>query len=574
MKTTKNKKGFTLVEVLLTLGAVTVLSASIYLALKPTSATAQVRVEQDNLNSLSTAIDRSFGLLGTYGGDPVTGAGGVTTARIIADGLAPRRMVSGASLLTDWGTSAAIASAAVARPGDAFTITYPATPAEVCAKLAAAVSNSVYDLKVGGSSVMAAGSLDPTATAEQCSHAGGAHMVFIYHSGLVSGTVVATMPSLTLPPAPPGAAPPSSSPIATPAGPASPAPPPPPTVPIVPGVGSPSPSAPSVPPPPAATTPPPPPVPAPAPAPAPAPSGAPQACQATSTTQTQTLHCEPQLGTWTQRRTVSTTCAPLDSSGNPLYYIDPATGLPASEAWNPPKALPPSPWVDVVNTCAPACIAPAPSLTPQTQTVPESALCPGGQIGSDTWTQNQSRTQSVVHVCSTPVGPVVDQPATYTAWANVGGKVGEVNTCASTCAAGPAYFGTQGTASPVLLQVGTTTTGLGAGFPNVSSVSYTATAAPGRTSGAYKANVTYMGQTVSISVSCVAPISANGYCEAYSPATTVGGGTFEVYVNAQTPIKGQSGSGPWTAHGWTYQLSSAPGCGGTATPVSPIRIQF
>ncbi|MBN8946742.1 MAG: prepilin-type N-terminal cleavage/methylation domain-containing protein [Rhodanobacter sp.] len=445
MKMAKNQnQGFTLVEVLLTLSAMTVLSAAIYMALKPTSATAQVKIEQDNLNRLSTSIDRSFGLLGTYAGDPVTGAGGVTTAQIIADGLAPKSMVSGTSLLTAWGTSAAIVSAAVVRPGDAFTITYPATPAEVCAKLAAAVSGSVYDLKIGGSSVMAAGNFDPVKAAQQCSQAGGATMVFVYHSGLVSGTVVAASP-LELPSAPAGPGAPGAAPIATPAGPALPVAPVPPAGPIAPGAGSPGLPAPatSIAPSPA-PAPVDPPVPAPAPALAPAPSGSPPPCQETSTTVTQNPACPAgQIGTWTRQQTVSTLCR--DKENN-------------YQAWNTAITTP-GPWVDVVNTCAPACVAPAPTVTPQTQTVPGSASCPVGQIGSDTWTQNQSRTQSVVHVCSTPVGPLVDQPATYTAWTDVGGRVGEVNTCAPAC--GPAPAPVAGSQACPAGQTGTITTSQG-----------------------------------------------------------------------------------------------------------------
>ena len=45
--------GFGLTETLLTLGAVSVLAAGIYMVLSPTSATAQTKIEQDNLQDLS-----------------------------------------------------------------------------------------------------------------------------------------------------------------------------------------------------------------------------------------------------------------------------------------------------------------------------------------------------------------------------------------------------------------------------------------------------------------------------------------------------------------------------------------
>ena len=60
--------GFGLVETLLVIGAVGALSLGIYMVLKPSSANAQAKVEQDNLRQLSSAIERSMGLLGTFEG--------------------------------------------------------------------------------------------------------------------------------------------------------------------------------------------------------------------------------------------------------------------------------------------------------------------------------------------------------------------------------------------------------------------------------------------------------------------------------------------------------------------------
>lgn len=93
-----------------------------------------------------------------------------------------------------------------------------------------------------------------------------------------------------------------------------------------------------------------------------------------------------------------------------------------------------TPWQTIADTCTPACVAPAPTLTPQGQTVGGSATCPAGQVGTDTWQQQQQRVQTVTYACSTPIGPVATNPATYSAWVDVGGRIGEVNTCAPTCA--------------------------------------------------------------------------------------------------------------------------------------------
>ena len=124
--------GFGLVETLLTLGALSALSLGIYLVLAPASAAAQAKREQDNLRDLSTAVDQSFGLLGSFQG--------VSASRVVEDGLAPTRMVEGDTLRTSWGTSVTIAPHAVKAAADGFVVVYPFAPADVCPRLAAAVA--------------------------------------------------------------------------------------------------------------------------------------------------------------------------------------------------------------------------------------------------------------------------------------------------------------------------------------------------------------------------------------------------------------------------------------------------
>lgn len=94
-----------------------------------------------------------------------------------------------------------------------------------------------------------------------------------------------------------------------------------------------------------------------------------------------------------------------------------------------------TPWQTVSNTCTPACLAPPPTVTPQTQWVGSAAACPSGQLGSDTWQQAQTRTETLTATCASPVGPLTPQAPTYSDWVNVGGRVNEVNTCAPQCVA-------------------------------------------------------------------------------------------------------------------------------------------
>ena len=200
-------------ETLLTLGAISALSLGIYMVLSPASASAKSKVEQDNLEDLSQAVERSFGLLG--------GFESISTLRVVDDNLAPKRMVDGDGLRTAWGTSASVSSESIRNPNDAFVITYPATPADVCSRLAAAVSRSTFDIRVDGTSVFRDGQLDPVMTASQCGAGATSTMEFVYHSGLVAGTAVAA-PPLVLPPGSPSVTPPASVPVGAQWGPPAP----------------------------------------------------------------------------------------------------------------------------------------------------------------------------------------------------------------------------------------------------------------------------------------------------------------------------------------------------------------
>jgi len=121
---------------------------------------------------------------------------------------------------------------------------------------------------------------------------------------------------------------------------------------------------------------------------------------------TQTVTCNAgQYGQIINSTTVYSTCAS-------------ATAVPA---WGTPQ---------ITSTSGSCNACPSPSTATQTQNVAGSAACPAGDIGSDTWTQAQQRTQTTTTTC--PAGTTALPAPTvsaWSAWANVGGKIGEVNTC-------------------------------------------------------------------------------------------------------------------------------------------------
>lgn len=387
-----NQNGWGLTETMLALGAMSAMALAIYAVLGPTSASAQVKREQDNLRHLSAAVDRSWGLLGSFEG--------VSTTKVLEDGLAPMRMRDGGDLRTAWGTGIGVHPHAVSVPNDAFLVSYPLAPAEVCARLASAMARDAYDIRVESRSVFADGRLDPAMAAEQCGGADVASMEFIFHSGLASGTAVAA--PVVLPPSVPTITPPPSSPpvitipgapSVDPVEPGTPAVPPPSAPPPVlpPPTASPSTPAPimALPPP---SNPPPPPV---------TPPG---------------VMCAPTprpLSDQTQRRN-----CPAGQLGDIYEARTRTQQYTCPEAWdNPePSHVTYGSWRETSNTCAPVCVAPAPSTENQTLD------CPSGQLGAIE--------QERITTWSCPA-------ATGSPTSTTGGWTTTSNTCQAACVAPP-----------------------------------------------------------------------------------------------------------------------------------------
>ncbi len=399
-----NQRGWGLVETMLTLGALSALSLGIYMVLSPASAAAQAKREQDNLRDLSTAVDRSFGLLGSFEG--------VSASRVVQDGLAPTRMVEGEALRTAWGTSVTVAPHTVNAPGDGFVVVYPFAPADVCPRLAAAVARDAYDIRVEGVSVYDGGQLNPSATAAACGQADTATMEFVYHSGLVAGTAVAA-PPLVLPPVSPSVTPPTSAPMGAPVGPAGPVGP---AVPVGPvstaPVVTPAPM-PAILPPPASpimpTTPSTPGTPSPV-----TPPTSVAAC-VVPPSETRSLATCP-AGSWGV------------SNQQRQWWCGDVGGV--YEAW---ATAQPGAWTDTGNTCA---TCPATFSQTDTQWVAASGTCPTGQVGSITWKYQQTRSRSMSYNCPTGTTALpAATPGAWSSWSNTGATQGVVNTCTPACAA-------------------------------------------------------------------------------------------------------------------------------------------
>lgn len=419
--------GWGLVETLLTLGAVSALSLGIYLVLAPARANAQAKAEQDNLRDLSAAVERSWGVLGSFQS--------VSTDRVVADVLMPSRMFDGKTLRTGWGTSVSVLPHSLHAPADGFSVVYPLAPSAVCSRLGAATARNLHDLRIDGVSAFTGGLPDPGAIAGLCGQRDVVTMEFVYHSGLVAGSMVAA-PPLALPPISPGVMPPTSAPVGAPVGPVGPVGPAAPVAPVTPAPGVPSVEAPPSVAPPATpvspATPPPSVVP-----PSVSPPSTVAACSPpAASSEARTLTCpNGQVGMVTEQRTTTWACPEAWGAPQPSITAWTAVGSSCAPCPGPEtrsRACPSGQlgsitdqrsfvcsgagawgsWGQIANSCTPACSAPASATEGRTLT------CPNGQVGAIT----EQRTVS--WTCPSASGSPVSN---VSAWSVVS------NTCAAVC---------------------------------------------------------------------------------------------------------------------------------------------
>ncbi len=392
--------GFGLMETLLVLGAASLIALGVYAVFFSSDVTAEVKGEQANLNTLSTNIERSLGLTG--------GFSGLSLASAAQDRLLPEAYGRSGSSQTVWGSAVDVRPNTVAQANDSFVIDYASVPAEACSGLASAMASNVYDLRVGGTSVMSEGGLNPASATAACQN--GARMEFVYYSGLTTGTAVAT-PSLTLPTAPPSVNPANPT---TPSSPVTGAP-------DVADVGAPAPVAVT----PGSPTAPPPAVPTAPPAPADPMVPQPNLGSTTSPPPSPLTPCSPpgnQVGS-------QQVACPAGQYG--LTNQQRVGTYSCPEAWDAP-VLTWGAWTNASSSCA-AC--PSGTTESRTQWVASSQACPAGQSGSHTWEREQRSSRSVGYNC--PAGTTSLPAPSYGgwgAWSDTGARRNETNTCqANTC---------------------------------------------------------------------------------------------------------------------------------------------
>ena len=374
-----HQEGVSLIELMLVAGVIAVGTAAVLLVYQNVSASSKLNNESKNLSDLTQKITTSYAASGNFSG--------LTTESAQQENLFPSAMVASGSneVTSGWGTPVRVLATSVningvSRNNGGFVIAYDRLPAKACVDLISDAAPRFGDIRVGGTSVGVGANLNVGQVGELCNRAQGADVQFVYQpatTSLAAGDSLETC-ATNLPGAP------ETRVVACPAGQY--------------GLVNQSRSAfcssyygsyewtpwSTV-------------------------SQNCAACPAPETrTSTQTLSCPTgQLGTWQQTRTeqrIADCPKPGPNGPSETFSWGSWTGTSA--------------WSTSVNTCAPICVLPNPST--ETRWTSQSAACPTGQSGHNTWERDEIRTAS----CPAPTGN-----STWTNWTPRGATRNVSNTC-------------------------------------------------------------------------------------------------------------------------------------------------
>lgn len=379
------QQGVSLMELLLVAGVIAAGTAVIYNVYQNVNAASKVDNESGNLRALTKNVMDSYSASEDYGS--------LTTERAMQDKLFPNLMMSSGQPTSSWGKPVRVLATDISRNGSTlqnwgFVVAYDDVPAKACVDLISQAGPEFNDIRVEGTSIGVGANLNVARMSQLCNRSDGADIQFVFErSALQNPDGALTLCSDSLPSAP------ETQVVSCPAGQY--------------GLLRQSRSAfcsssyGSFQWTPWSTT-----------------SQTCSPCPAPETrVSTQTLTCPTgQAGVWTQSRNESR------SANCPLPGPNGPSELTSWNAWTATSS-----WATVTNTCAPICVLPSPSA--ETRWTAQSAACPTGQAGHNTWEREERRTASCPPLApgySVPVGSY-----SWSAWTASGTIRGQDNTCAT-----------------------------------------------------------------------------------------------------------------------------------------------
>ena len=167
-------KGFTLIEILLVVGFIALLSIGIFMTYNKVQTSGAANTESQNITTLQAGIKN------LYAGQ--TDYSTITPAILLNGWVVPdsMRSPSGAAatnIVNSFSSTVAIAPYTYngGAANNAFDITYPGIPSDICSKLVTLVGNNFVKVVVGGTTVKdnSVGNyvVDPAATTTGCNSA-------------------------------------------------------------------------------------------------------------------------------------------------------------------------------------------------------------------------------------------------------------------------------------------------------------------------------------------------------------------------------------------------------------------
>lgn len=175
----KNKKGFSLIEMLLVLGVLAVLLVAAFVVYPRVRDASRANNEVANLTAIKASINN---LYATKGGN-YTGlnTGVANQARAFPASMNSGTYTAGQAITSSWGGDVTIVEVA-ATNARSFGLSYAGVPEGVCLGLVSGAAGNFSDVKVGGTSVFkggvttgtapnqvtTGGSFDPAEAATRC----------------------------------------------------------------------------------------------------------------------------------------------------------------------------------------------------------------------------------------------------------------------------------------------------------------------------------------------------------------------------------------------------------------------
>lgn len=170
----KRQTGYSLTELLIAAGIVSVMGAVAFVLYQPVKARAQTRAESERLNNLATEIQQAFGVIGSYEG--------VSSERLIEERFIQQEQFQNGKIRNAWGGVVDAQPFGIKHFGDAFTLDYTNVSAASCSDFVSANAPDTYDVVIDGTSIVKNNNdrLDVAALTKACASA--RVVSFVYHN--------------------------------------------------------------------------------------------------------------------------------------------------------------------------------------------------------------------------------------------------------------------------------------------------------------------------------------------------------------------------------------------------------